>query len=35
MRQKNRQLGLDGDITASDFLNASRVEVIDMLEGHV
>jgi hypothetical protein len=26
---------LDGDITARDFLNASRVEVIDMLEGLV
>jgi hypothetical protein len=26
---------LDGGITARDFLNASRVEVIDMLEGHV
>jgi hypothetical protein len=35
MRQKNRQLGLDGDITTRYFLNASRVEVIGMLEGHV
>jgi hypothetical protein len=35
MKRKKRQLGMDRGITPRDFLNGSRVEVIDMLDGQV